>query len=235
MQLFRNIRQKLFQNGAFKKYLIYAILEIFLVMVGILLAFQVSDWDSDRKERTAELTTYRNIRDQINNDKDRIRGQISGNDHYLSMFQMAMDIIESKDFTQKDTLGKIAFNLTYYSDYDRKGNIYETLINSGQIKLLHNLEIVNRIKELEDLYLYMNRMESIHYDAVIRYVVPSISTTIKLSTGEIQNVDAVYGFEFQNLIYSLIHIMQEKDQTYKSAIDHIDEVIELINKELTYK
>ena len=93
----------------------------------------------------------------------------------------------------------------------------------------------NRIKELEDKYLYMNRMESIHYDAVIRYVVPSISTTIKLSTGEIQNVDAVYGFEFQNLIYSLIHIMQEKDQTYKSAIDHIDEVIELIDKELSYK
>lgn len=212
--------------------MIYAILEIFLVMIGILLAFQVSDWDSDRKERMAEITTYSNIRDQINSDKERIRGQIVFNDHYMSMFRLANNIIENKDFTQKDTLGKIAFNLTNYSDYDRKVNIYETLINSGQIRLLRNHQIVNRIKKLEDQYLYMNRMESIHYDAVIQYAIPSIAHTVKFSSSEIKDLDGVYSFEFQNLIHSLISVMEEKDTAYRSALAGIDETIALINKEV---
>jgi hypothetical protein len=235
MQFFRNIRQNLFQNGAFKKYLIYAILEIFLVMIGILLAFQVSDWDTNRKERIDELTTYSNIRDQINSDKDRINGQIDFNDRYRSMFQLASDIIENKDLTQKDTLGKIAFNLTNYSDFDRKGNIYETLINSGQIKLLNNHEIILQIKELEENYLFINRMENTHYDVMLQYVVPAISQTVKFKSGEIMNMDGIYGFEYQNMIYSLLSIMDEKDITYKSALVNIDETIELIDKELRNK
>jgi hypothetical protein len=42
MKLFRKIRQVLIQDGNIKKYLLYAIGEILLVMVGILLAFQVN-------------------------------------------------------------------------------------------------------------------------------------------------------------------------------------------------
>ena len=235
MQYFRNIRRSLFQNNAFKKYLIYAILEIFLVMIGILLAFQVSDWDTNHKERMDELTTYTNIRDQINNDRDRIEGQISFNNHFLSMFQHGADIIENKDFSQKDTLGKIAFNLTNYSDFDRKGNIYETLINSGQINLLKNHEIVLQIKELEEHYLYINRMENIHYDAMIQYAVPGIAKSVKFNSGEIMDIDGIYGFEFQNLIYSLLSIMDEKDQSYKTALVKIDKTIELIDNELRNK
>ncbi|MDH3699600.1 MAG: DUF6090 family protein, partial [Flavobacteriaceae bacterium] len=219
--------------NAFKKYLIYAILEIFLVMIGILLAFQVSDWDTNHKERMDELTTYTNIRDQINNDRDRIEGQISFNNRFLSMFQHGTDIIEKKDFSQKDTLGKIAFNLTNYSDFDRKGNIYETLINSGQIKLLKNHQIVLQVKELEEHYLYINRIENIHYDGIMKHAIPGISKTVNFSSGEIMDMDGIYSYEFQNLIYSLIYIMDEKDQSYKTALVKIDKTIELIDKELS--
>ena len=48
MKLFRKIRQTLIKQGNIKRYLLYAIGEILLVMIGISLAFQVSNWDDNR-------------------------------------------------------------------------------------------------------------------------------------------------------------------------------------------
>lgn len=45
MKLLRGIRQKLMNQENLKKYLTYAVAEIFLVMLGILLALQVNNWN----------------------------------------------------------------------------------------------------------------------------------------------------------------------------------------------
>lgn len=54
IKLFRNIRQKLLKQGKTANYLKYAIGEIALVMVGILLALQVNNWNEIRKVKTFE-------------------------------------------------------------------------------------------------------------------------------------------------------------------------------------
>ena len=235
MKLFRKIRQALIQKGNLKKYLLYAIGEILLVMVGILLAFQVNTWNDNRIKRSAELTFYKNLRSLITNDKNQIQSEIEYNNTDMAQFEYANKIIEINDRTKTDTLGKIAINLSRYSDFDRQGNIYETMVNSGEIKLLRNPEIIKGIRELEERYLYINRMENIHYDAMITYVIPSINPAVKFSTGEVQKPDNLYTFEFQNLITSLIRIMVEKDKIYHSSIDEIEIIIKLIDKELNSK
>ena len=49
--LFRRIRQKLIDSGSITKYLLYAIGEILLVVIGILIALQVNNWNEERKEQ----------------------------------------------------------------------------------------------------------------------------------------------------------------------------------------
>ena len=51
MKIFRKLRQSLLWNSNLKKYLLYAFGEILLVMIGILLALQVNNWNEERKER----------------------------------------------------------------------------------------------------------------------------------------------------------------------------------------
>ena len=53
LKFFRQIRQRLFQENRFSKYLLYAIGEIFLVVVGILIALQINNWNQKREERQA--------------------------------------------------------------------------------------------------------------------------------------------------------------------------------------
>ena len=54
IQFFRRIRQKLLANNQMKKYVLYAIGEIALVMIGILLALQVNTWNQDRQLQQEE-------------------------------------------------------------------------------------------------------------------------------------------------------------------------------------
>ncbi len=49
-KFFRKIRQKLLSENKFSKYLLYAIGEIVLVVIGILLALQVNNWNINRIE-----------------------------------------------------------------------------------------------------------------------------------------------------------------------------------------
>ena len=232
MKLFRGIRQSSIKKGNLKKYLLYAVGEILLVMIGISLAFQVSNWDDNRIKKNAEIRFYENIKEQIIDDKELIEGQKNYNNHFMPQFKYASEIIETNDRNKLDTLGTIVRNLTNYSDFDNEGNIYETMVNSGQIKLLQNHEIVNGIRELEEIYNYVNRMENIHYDAIMKHAVIAINPIIKYTTNEIKKPDVVFTYEFQNLIVILMQVMEEKDRTYNSALNEIERVTKLIDDEL---
>jgi hypothetical protein len=232
MKFFKGIRQRLIDGKNLKKYLLYAIGEILLVMIGITLAFQVDNWNENRIKKIAEIRTYKNIRDQIIADKDLLQNQIAYNNYYKAQFEYAKEIILANDRSKIDTLGIIATKLMSYSDFDREGNIYETLVNSGEIQLLHSQTIINRIRWLEERLNYVNRMENIHYDVVINYAAPNLTSTLNFITAEVMKPEQVYSVEFQNLTFLLLQIMIEKDQTYHSAITEINEILILIDKEL---
>ncbi len=51
IKFFRKIRQKLLAENKFSKYLIYAIGEIFLVVIGILIALSINNWNQNKNEQ----------------------------------------------------------------------------------------------------------------------------------------------------------------------------------------
>ena len=54
LTFFRRIRKGLLEGGATSKYLLYAIGEIALVVIGILIALQINNWNEWRKDRAKE-------------------------------------------------------------------------------------------------------------------------------------------------------------------------------------
>lgn len=124
--------------------------------------------------------------------------------------------------------------LLRYSDAYLPNNLYNTLLSSGEIKLVNNTKIIKGIRKLEETYLHINKMEDIHRDVVLNKGFVLLTKNLKFNNSEIQHRDGLFAFEFQNLLHVYVRIMNEKDEIYKRALDEIQAISELIDKELKY-
>ncbi|MBN3520971.1 hypothetical protein JYB62_13260 [Algoriphagus lutimaris] len=61
ISIFRKIRQKLLQQNRVTRYLVYALGEILLVVIGILIALQVNNWNENRKDAEKEIQLLTNL------------------------------------------------------------------------------------------------------------------------------------------------------------------------------
>ena len=68
IKFFRKIRQQLLSENKFSKYLLYAIGEIVLVVIGILIALQVSNFNEQKKLRKKELTYLKELSETLSYD-----------------------------------------------------------------------------------------------------------------------------------------------------------------------
>ncbi|WP_052184223.1 DUF6090 family protein [Psychroserpens sp. Hel_I_66] len=95
IKFFRKIRQKLLSENKFSKYLIYAIGEIILVVVGILIALQFNTWQIEKKDRKIEKTLLKNIKRDLESDIQEFRHvkefKISQNKSGLRLLEYIID------------------------------------------------------------------------------------------------------------------------------------------------
>jgi hypothetical protein len=76
LRIFRKIRRQVLQDTGWKKYLLYATGEILLVMVGILLALQVNNWNENRKNRKIETKLLSELQETLNLNASRLRSDL---------------------------------------------------------------------------------------------------------------------------------------------------------------
>ncbi len=230
-RFFRRLRNRLLSERRFSKYLLYAIGEIMLVVIGILIALQVDTWNQERLKQKDAIIFFENTRQQLLEDRGNLQGQISYNSRFIPQFEYAIDVIGQQDHAVKDSLGSIAGRLIDYSDFDREGTIYETIVNSGDIKLLDNEEIKKNLRSLQETYLYINRMEMIHYDAIMQ-MIPEISKTISIPEKAVVDANRLYDPLFQNFFALSLRIIHEKEAVYLRAVEEIDFLITQIEEEI---
>mgnify|MGYP000196331574 CR=1 FL=1 len=72
LSMFRKIRRNLISGGKLNRYLFYALGEIVLVVIGILIALQVDRWNDQRLERQQALTVYESVQQQITEDREKL-------------------------------------------------------------------------------------------------------------------------------------------------------------------
>ncbi|WP_445386517.1 DUF6090 family protein [Robiginitalea sp. IMCC44478] len=226
------IRKKLLADNKFSKYLFYVISEIIIVIIGILLALQVDNWNEGRLNREEARISYSNTRQQLLEDSRNIQGQINYNSRYTEQFQYAKKLIRNNARSLKDSLSAITSRLVDYSDFDRQGTIYQTLVSSGEIKLMKSEDIKKRLRALEETYIYVNRMETIHYNAIAE-MIPELITAVNLDTHLAINEDKLYISSFENYFTIALRIILEKDQVYHRALEEIEELIALIDQEIS--
>jgi len=219
-------------EGNLKRYLTYAVGEIIIVVIGILLALYLNNWNQERTEKKLELQYYLSIKNQLNEDLTTLKGEIEYNQNFLNQFSFAKKLILLNDKSKIDTLGKITLNMVRFSDFRRKSNIYQTLVNSGEIVIINNNKITEKLQSLEENYTYINRLEENHFSIILSQIIPEIRQVIQFDPLKVVDMSSFFSYKFQNSFDILIVLMIEKMDSYKQAQNEITSTIELIDKEL---
>ena len=133
MKIFRKVRQQLASENKAASYLRYAIGEIFLVVIGILIALQVNNWNENRKLNQKILANLKNVQAEL-------VVNIRNSEGVIERF-IARDSVKNLVFNNKlsysDYKNDIAFNPTlfapyYYDNFDLNSIAFNNLTQNSE-------------------------------------------------------------------------------------------------------
>ena len=76
LKFFRRIRQQLLNEGNLKRYLIYAIGEILLVVLGILIALRINTWNENNKNNKAEFRALIELKSEFIKNSETLKSHL---------------------------------------------------------------------------------------------------------------------------------------------------------------
>jgi hypothetical protein len=222
----------LLKEGKLVKYLTYAAGEILIVVVGIIVALYLNNWNHERENKKLEVQYYQSLKKQLKEDLKTLLDVMAYDQRHLDQFVYAKKLISLNDKSKTDTLGKIAVNMVRYGDFRRKSNIYQTLVSSGEIIIINNNKIKEKLESLEQNYLYINRLEENHETIVYSQVIPDLKQVVRFDPFQVADPGTFFSYRFLNNFDVLLTLMAEKKEAYQDAKNEIDSTIEMIDQEL---
>jgi len=156
IKFFRKIRQKLLSENKFSKYLVYAIGEIVLVVIGILIALGINNWNEGRKEVKVETKILLEIKNNLQTDLEDLDENITNYALKAKSHEYIIKWLESNHGFQ-DSLQTAIFYTSFPSDIFINRSAYENLKQYG-LRNVSNDSLRNQISQLYE-YHYKKYMD----------------------------------------------------------------------------
>lgn len=211
---FAGIRRQLLAEKRFARYLRYATGEIVLVVIGILIALQINNWNDARKDRARELEYLHNVRDDVGTNIAQMdeylqtrTGEIAAAQRILAHFN-GKPIEDPSEFNA-DTIGIYDWKRFYLGD-----NTYQELLGSGNFALISNPRIKDGLLDVEAMYRKLKGEEDhFRFDSETLLYKPLYVTTdvdpmmqdygFRMSHGQQGRPDALRSADFAPLLGNL--------------------------------
>ena len=102
LRFFRHIRKKILFSDNIRKYVLYALGEIFLVMIGILLALQVNNWNENRKERNLENRYLHRLAADLEKDIESFSRSLNANESRKKRAEFLLEAVDSSGLVSEE-------------------------------------------------------------------------------------------------------------------------------------
>jgi len=146
IKFFRRIRQNLLSQGKTRHYFKYAIGEIILVVIGILIALSINNWNENRKNKQAESNYYCRILEDFELNEKLINASLEGiTDRIRISKKIIVDLHKTpnnKSEILNDFLHALRQNVFVPSTIT-----FEELSSSGNLNLIRDIQLKNRLIE----------------------------------------------------------------------------------------
>lgn len=147
-KVFRKIRQSLLMEGKTVKYIKYAVGEIVLVVIGILIALAINNYSEEKKERLKERAFLKEINLDFKSNKAQLDSIISFNKVSLHASNRLLKVIKLFDLKRPEankSNAHVVDSIRYYNSlawrnksFNPKNGTVEALLNSSSFDLIEN-------------------------------------------------------------------------------------------------
>jgi len=163
--------------GAARKYLIYAIGEVLLVMVGILLALQINNWNEDRQKKEKEILNLVELKKSLEVDLNVLKAsQVFYNDLHQKV-DILIQVLEIRKRITSDSLAHIighALMNKYFFNFQTAA--FENIKSIG-IDVISNDTLRSRISNIyNDHYTWLGKMSEDFDNYYNAQIIPLINT-----------------------------------------------------------
>ena len=162
-RIFKNIRQKLASENKVSVYLRYAIGEILLVVIGILIALQVNNWNEARENENLEINYLKGIKANMSDDITELKRHFvedttDFNTYTFLIRAFNSDSVESKHQEIIANL-KSSFRLHWFEGNDI---VFEDMKSSGRLNLIQSDTIKYAIQKYYKLFQGVIKQEDLY-------------------------------------------------------------------------
>ena len=250
LRIFRNMRNNLLSQNRFTHYMFYAIGEIVLVVIGILIALQINNWNELRKIRLAEQEILQNLKSELLINKENLEiihqkhtSVYNDGDYLLKLFYTDISNISVKK------LDTILGNFETGWSFEPRDGYIKSLISTGKIDYLQNEEIKAFITAFEShvidatqdfVYIQKQLHERLwpsidgKINASNRFLTQETNPNFPKGSYESDYQWFFSNREMEDVISNIMSWQQSEINDELKLLDDITDMIEIIENELKH-
>lgn len=245
IKFFRKIRQRLLTENKLSKYLLYAVGEIVLVVIGILLALQINTWNEESKNQKEVHKILLQLKNEFETNNDLIDTCIEFQRRRLNAIEGFKYGFEQTKNISSDSLKALVSDLGSDWKYEPIKNIIESVISSGKINLIQNDSVKNAIRywgtainKYNDLYKSQDELYNKNILPIIVENYPLFELDLNHNSIFEANTDAIFNNlmnenSFVLINYEVALLLYWTEEGVKGQQDKILAKIDLELNEMT--
>jgi hypothetical protein len=243
-KLFNKIRQKLVSEKPSTtrttNYLKYAIGEIVLVVIGILIALSINNWNSNRIQKQKENLLLSELNKEFKGNKIQLDSILINHKRSMKSVEYLISILPIKNI-KNENLDSLSYHIFYLGTtytFNPSGGVTNSIMNSSTIDIISNDELRQLLVSWNDVLLdyqeeevlarsnyhnYLKQFEKKHFNYNLDYKNWLNDSRIDLSI--------IQSLEFDNYVqdryFDLLNILNSDYRELDTIITAIDKIIEL--------
>lgn len=230
IKLFRKIRQKLLSGNKLSNYLLYAFGEILLVVIGILIALKVNNWNESRKTLTEVKTYISSFYDENITNQESLESALSFSKTAKTDIDTLKAILLNREYTDIRIKSYIG-SMMALSNFSPSTTTMENISASGEFDLITDINLRKNIISTYNSFKTTTKLEVLLETYVNEFLTPFLLENLRFSDFSSINSDFIKNPIFENIVLGYDALLIQEINGYEKNLERLKQLNENLSQE----
>lgn len=178
LKFFRRTRYQLLDEKRLNKYFLYAIGEILLVVIGILIAVGIGEWRQNTRKKQELISYYQGLNYDLNQDKIRLDSLTLLYETAIVGIVNEVDKMQLENYNEEHLYSNVPSWMIYTIAFTPNTTTFTEIVSSGKLQLFRNKELKSKV-----LNVYSNLYPELQFrENTINEFIRNLRTNVLMDT-----------------------------------------------------